>query len=104
MNRRINIVLPEVTIRTIDRMAKRGERSRFINHAVQHFVANRSVEALRARLEETTIRDRDLERETAADWSAVDNESWQHLDEYMPAGTPNSPSAVKSSSRRSNRR
>ncbi len=104
MNRRINIVLPEGTIRTIDRMVKPGERSRFINNAVQHFVANRSSEALRARLEETTIRDRDLERETAAEWAAVDYESWQRIDEPEPARKPITPSGAKSTSQRSNRR
>jgi hypothetical protein len=45
MSKRINIVLPEATIQTIDRMAKPGQRSRFINHAVQHYVQNRSTEA-----------------------------------------------------------
>jgi metal-responsive CopG/Arc/MetJ family transcriptional regulator len=44
--KRINIVLPEATIRTIDRMAMPGERSRFIDQAVRHYVANQSAEAL----------------------------------------------------------
>ena len=63
MGKRINIVLPETTIRTIDGMAKPGQRSRFIDEAVQYFVANRSAEALRAQLERAAIRDRDLDRE-----------------------------------------
>jgi CopG family transcriptional regulator / antitoxin EndoAI len=50
MSKRINIVLPEATVHTIDRLSKPGERSRFINQAVQHFVAHRSSEAVRARL------------------------------------------------------
>ena len=78
--KRINIVLPEATIRTIDRMAVPGERSRFIDQAVRHYVANQSAEALRARLEQATVRDRDLDREIAADWLAVDREIWQRLD------------------------
>jgi hypothetical protein len=36
MSRHINIILPDVTIQTIDRMAKPGERSRFIDQAVRH--------------------------------------------------------------------
>jgi CopG family transcriptional regulator/antitoxin EndoAI len=75
MNKRINIVLPEATVRTIDRMAKPGRRSRFINQAVQHFVANRSAEALRAQLERSAIRDRDLDQNFIADWSALDQAS-----------------------------
>src|SRR3984893_18112102 len=85
MSKRINIVLPEATVQTIDRMAKPGQRSRFINTAVQHYVANRSVEALRAQLERAVARDRDLDREVAADWFAVDHETWKKLDEQPMA-------------------
>lgn len=105
MGKRINIVLPETTIQTIDRMAKPGQRSRFINQAVQHFVANRSAEALRAQLERTAVRDQDLDREIAADWFAVDHETWQQLDnEPKPAPRAALPGVEKSTSRRSIRR
>ena len=80
MSKRLNIVLPEATVQTIDRMAKPGQRSRVIDQAVQHFVAHRSSEALRAQLERATVRDRDLDREVESDWLAVDQELWQRLD------------------------
>jgi hypothetical protein len=100
MGKRINIVLPEATIRTIDRMAKPGQRSHFIENAVQHFVAHRSAEALRALLEHTAIRDLDLDREVNADWIFVDRASWHNLEssEYQTAATPK---GAKSTSRRS---
>jgi hypothetical protein len=98
--KRINIVLPEATIRTIDRMAVPGERSRFIDQAVRHYVANQSAEALRARLEQATIRDRDLDREIASDWLAVDQEIWQRLDRKESATR----GAGRSTSPRSTRR
>ena len=104
MSKRINIVLPEITIQTINRMAKPGQRSRFINQAVQHFVANRSNEALRAQLERTAVRDRDLDREVAADWFAVDQESWQQLDTPEQRRKPATRSGEKSTLRRSTRR
>jgi CopG family transcriptional regulator/antitoxin EndoAI len=75
MSKRTNIVLPEATIQTIDRIAKPGERSRFVNRAVQHFIAHRSTEALRTQLERAAVRDRDLDHEISADWSAVDEEA-----------------------------
>jgi CopG family transcriptional regulator/antitoxin EndoAI len=84
MSRRINIALPEATIQTIDRMTTPGQRSRFIDTAVQHFVAYRSTEALRSRLERAAVRDRDLDREVAADWFAVDRESY-NARRKMPA-------------------
>jgi len=102
MTERINIVLPEETIRTIDRMVRPGERSRFINQAVKHFVTHRSTEALRMRLEQAAIRDRDLDCEIAADWFAVDGEAWQRLD-IEERKTPTSRGAAKSTSRPSTR-
>jgi CopG family transcriptional regulator/antitoxin EndoAI len=102
MNKRINIVLPEATIQTIDRMARPGERSRFINQAVRHFVMHQSTEALRTRLERATVRDRDLDSEIAADWSAVDGEAWQRLD-IEERKTTNTRGVAKSTSRPSTR-
>src|SRR5216683_4042816 len=103
MSKRINIVLPEATVQTIDRMAKPGQRSRFINQAVQHFVANRSSEALRVQLERAAVRDRDLDREVANDWFAVDQESWQRLDKPKSQQNPATHGGAKSTSRRSTR-
>jgi len=103
MSKRLNIVLPTATVQTIDRLVKPGERSRFINQAVQHYVAERSTAALRIQLEQAAVRDQDLDREIAADWFAVDQEAWQRLDTPKKAKR-NSRSAAKSTSRRSTRR
>ena len=104
MSKRINIVLPETTIQSIDRMAPRGERSRFINRAVQHYMEHRSNEALRVQLEKAAVRDRDLDREVAADWIAVDHETWLQSDQSKPRRKPATRSGEKSTSRRSIRR
>jgi hypothetical protein len=100
MGKRINIVLPELTIRTIDRMVKPGQRSLFINHAVQYFVAHRSPEALRSQLEMAVLRDQDLDREVSADWLAVDQQTWQQPDESTTHKKPATRSGEKSISRR----
>jgi hypothetical protein len=100
MSRRVNIVLPEGTLRTIDRMVKPGGRSRFINQAVVHFVAHQSAEALRTQLERAAIRDRDLDREVMADWFAVDKEAWHKLDIAEPGRKPAGRDAARSTSRR----
>jgi hypothetical protein len=104
MNKRLNIVLPETTVRTIARLAKPGERSRFIDRAVRHYVATQSTEALKAQLERTAVRDRDLDRQVAKEWSAVDQELWQQLDQSEKHRKAASQSAGRSSSRRSTRR
>jgi hypothetical protein len=102
MNKRLNIVLPEATVRTIARLVKPGERSRFIDRAVRHYVATQSTEALKAQLERTAVRDRDLDREVAEEWSASDQEIWQ-LEQSEKHRKQTSRSVGRSSSQRSTR-
>lgn len=106
MSKRLNIVLPETTVETIDRLAKPGERSRFIDKAVQHYVSHQSTEALRARLEQSAVRDQDIDRQVAEDWVAVDHEARQRLDHQptQAALKPATRAGAKSTSRRSTRR
>jgi CopG family transcriptional regulator/antitoxin EndoAI len=104
MTRRVNIVLPDATLRTINRVAGPGQRSRFINQAVQHFVAWQSTEALRMRLEQATVRDQDLDREIAAEWLDVDQQAWRQLDEAEAGRKPATRDAARSTLRRSTRR
>src|SRR5665647_2511950 len=80
MAKRINVILPEATVRTIDRLSRPGQRSRFIDRAVQHYVTTASPEALQERLKQAALRDRDLDLEIASDWFAVDREQWQKLE------------------------
>jgi CopG family transcriptional regulator/antitoxin EndoAI len=102
MSKRLNIVLPDSTVQAIDRLTKPGQRSRFINDAVQHYVTECSTEALRTRLAQAVVRDQDLDREVATDWFAVDQEAWQRLAARRSTKRI-SRSAAKSSSRRSTR-
>src|ERR1039458_3546093 len=81
MAKRTNVILPEATVRTLDRLARPGQRSRFIDRAVQHYVTTASPEGLQEGLKQAALRDRDLDLEIASDWLAVDQEQWQKLDE-----------------------
>jgi hypothetical protein len=103
MSKRINIVLPDLTLQTIDRLVKPGQRSSFIDTAVRHYVANRSVEALRVQMERAAVRDRDLDSEVAADWFGVDQHTWQQLDEPNTLRKSGTPGGARSISRRSTR-
>ncbi|MGA3040254.1 MAG: hypothetical protein ABSF54_05605 [Bryobacteraceae bacterium] len=103
MAKRINVILPEATVRTLNRLARPGQRSRFIERAVQHYVTTASAEALQERLKQAALRDRDLDQEIAGDWFAVDQEQWQKLDEQERQATVGR-KEVKSTSRRSTRR
>jgi CopG family transcriptional regulator/antitoxin EndoAI len=100
--KRINVILPEATLRSIDRLSRPGQRSRFIERAVQHYIATASPEALEERLKRAALRDRDLDLEIANDWYAVDQEEWQAIENAETSRTGRR--GVKSTSRHSTRR
>jgi hypothetical protein len=71
---------------------------------MQNFVKHRSTEAIRAELQRCAVRDRDLDREVAADWSVVDHDAQHNLQEPKAARKPATRGGEKSTSRRSIRR
>ncbi|MGH9339151.1 MAG: ribbon-helix-helix domain-containing protein [Acidobacteriota bacterium] len=77
MNKRINITLPEETIRVIDRVAKKGERSHLISQAVKHYVKELGRANLRKRLKEGAIREAELDLRLAEEWFPLEEEAWQ---------------------------
>jgi hypothetical protein len=104
MATRINVILPEDTLRAIDRVTRPGQRSRFIERAVRHYFATASPQALRERLKQAAIRDRDFDLEITQDWFPADQEQWQRLEAREKRATPVSRGEAKSISRRSTRR
>ncbi len=51
MNRRLNITLPEQTVRMLDRAVSQGQRSRLIDEAVRRFIDEQGRANLREQLE-----------------------------------------------------
>ena len=96
MAKRINVILPEATVHTIDRLSRPGQRSRFIERAVQHYLTTASPEALQERLRQAALRDRDLDLEIASDWFAVDREQWQKLENQENRQSPSGREEAKS--------
>ena len=80
MHQRINITLPEETIRLIDCVAEKGDRSRFINEAVKSYIKEVGRANLRKRLKEGAIHEAELDRRLAEEWYTLDEEAWQKLD------------------------
>jgi len=52
-SKRLNIVLPDATVRVLDRVTTKGDRSRFISQAVLHYVQTKGAANLRERLKES---------------------------------------------------
>jgi CopG family transcriptional regulator/antitoxin EndoAI len=76
MHKRINISLPEETIRLMDRVADKGDRSRLIDRAVRHYVESVGRENLRRQMKEGAIRDAEEDLALAVDWFAIDEQAW----------------------------
>ena len=77
MQRRINVSLSEEAVRLLDRMAPKGDRSRFLDELVKRTAHDRAE--LRARLKERAIRRADLDRQLAAEWDPLADEVWRKL-------------------------
>ncbi|MBI1894764.1 MAG: ribbon-helix-helix protein, CopG family [Candidatus Rokubacteria bacterium] len=77
MHRRVNITLPEETIRLIDRAAARGDRSRFIDQAVRHLVHEMRRAKLKTLLKEGAVRRAERDLLLAEEWFSLDEEAWQ---------------------------
>ena len=79
MRQRINVTLPKETVQLIDRVAKKGDRSRVIDLAVREFLTARSKATLRKQLEEGYTRWAEYDRQLAEAWFPLDEEAWQTL-------------------------
>jgi CopG family transcriptional regulator / antitoxin EndoAI len=76
MHQRLNITLPEHTIRLLDRVAKRGNRSRLIATAIDRYVEEVGRTALKRQLKEGALRRAGRDRELVEAWFHLDEEAW----------------------------
>ncbi len=77
MHRRINITLPEDTLRLIDRAADKRNRSRFIDVAVRQFVRRMRGARLKRLLEEGARQRAERDLLLAEEWFGLDEEVWE---------------------------
>ena len=75
--RRINITLPEETIRLIERVAKKGDRSSLITEAVHRYVASVGKSRLRRLLKEGAIRHSKRDLKLVEEWGCLDEIPWR---------------------------
>lgn len=77
MYRRINVTLPESTVRLVERLAGKGERSRLVDQALRQYLRGVTKKTLRKRLKEGAIRRAERDRALAEEWFFVEEETWQ---------------------------
>jgi CopG family transcriptional regulator/antitoxin EndoAI len=77
MSKRINIVLPDTTLKVLDRLAPMGDRSRFISQAVLHYVENVGKKNLKEQLKAGYQVNAARNLEIAAEWFPLEEEAWR---------------------------
>ncbi len=77
MSKRLNIVLPEKTVSVLDRLTTKGNRSRFIDRAVLHYVETHGKQNLREQLAAGYRANAERDLGMAAEWFPLEEEAWQ---------------------------
>ena len=80
MHQHLNISLPDTTVRLLDRVVPKGDRSKFIDRAVRTELARTKRAELRRRLAEGYRQRADEDRRIAAEWDHLSAEVWARLD------------------------
>ena len=76
MHRRINVTLPEETVKLIDRVSTKGDRSRLIDHAVKQYITEIGRANLRKKLKEGALRRSSRDLALAEEWSLLEDATW----------------------------
>ena len=71
-------MLPDSTLKVLDRVASKGERSRFVSEAVLYFVRAHSAQTLRDKLRDGYQANTKNSLQLAEDWLPIDNDIWQN--------------------------
>lgn len=76
MYKRINITLPDSTVRLMERVSSKGERSRLVDEALRQYLRGVTKKSLRDRLKEGAIRRSERDRALAEEWFTLEEETW----------------------------
>jgi CopG family transcriptional regulator/antitoxin EndoAI len=76
MHRRINVTLPDSTVRLMERVAGKGQRSRLVDQALRHYLRGLTRRNLRKQIKEGAIRRSERDRALAEEWFFLEEEIW----------------------------
>ena len=80
MSKRINIILPDKTVAVLDRVTTKGNRSRFIDHAVRQLIETQGRQSLREQLRAGYRANADQDLTLAAEWFPLEEEAWTRFE------------------------
>jgi CopG family transcriptional regulator/antitoxin EndoAI len=86
MSVRINVILPEETVRVLDRVAPRGNRSRLISDAVVYYISSRGRSNLAAQLKAGALANGGRDMSIAEEWFPLEEEVWPRQQKPLPKG------------------
>lgn len=75
-HRRVNVSLSEDTLALLDRVTKKGNRSAFLDKAVNFYVKKVGARALNRELKEGAIANAARDRSLAEEWFNLSSETW----------------------------
>jgi CopG family transcriptional regulator/antitoxin EndoAI len=76
MYKRINITLPESTVRLMERVVGKGDRSRLVDEALKQYLREATRKSLKKRIKEGSLRRFERDRSLAEEWFLIDEEIW----------------------------
>ena len=77
MHKRINIMLPEETIKNLDHAARPGERSNFIVSAINYYFQSQQKAGLRQKLKQGSLANAGRDLDLARQWFPLEEDIWQ---------------------------
>jgi CopG family transcriptional regulator/antitoxin EndoAI len=76
VNQRINISLPEETLRLLDRVAAKGDRSRLIDQAIRFYIDEKGRAELKKQVKEGALRRAERDLSLTEEWFPLEEELW----------------------------
>ena len=80
IHKRVNVTLPIATLRLLDRVAKKGNRSGFVDRAVRFYVEEVGRANLTRQLQEGSVVRGERDLTVAEDWFFVDESAWRKME------------------------
>ncbi len=75
--KRVNVTLPEDTLRLLDRVAQKGDRSSFVDRAVRFYVKETGQANLKKQLRLGALARASRDLSVAEEWFPIEEEVWQ---------------------------
>lgn len=77
VHKRLNITLPESTVKLLETVANKGERSTFIDAAIRKHIHEMQRKDLREEIKAGSIANAERDLEFAREWFDLEEEAWR---------------------------